>query len=72
MKHPMPDEPSGRALRQQRALWLEAARDARYRPHAELAPSFVSHARAVHRQLMQLCRGAVPSSFAPFEVPTHG
>jgi hypothetical protein len=41
-------------LRTIRALWIEAARDARYRPHRDLAPAYIRQARQVHRQLMGL------------------
>jgi hypothetical protein len=47
---------SAATLRQQRAMWLWAARDAAYRAHAELAPHFITQARAVHRALLQLTR----------------
>jgi hypothetical protein len=55
-------------LRQHRALWLQAARDCRYRAHRDLGPHFIHQARAVHRQLLQLIRAAAASSFRPLEV----
>jgi hypothetical protein len=47
---------SASALRTIRALWIEAARDAKYRPHRELTPGYVRQARQVQRQLLQLRR----------------
>jgi hypothetical protein len=49
---------SASTLRSIRATWLDPARDARYRAHAELAPGYVRQARRVHRQLLQLERRA--------------
>jgi hypothetical protein len=43
-------------LRAIRDTLLCAARDARYRPHAELAPGYVTRARQINRNLLQLAR----------------
>jgi hypothetical protein len=48
---------SASTLRAIRNGWLLAARDAKYRPHRELAPSYVVQARRVHRQLLALQAG---------------
>jgi hypothetical protein len=45
---------SAKELRRMRATWLEAARDARYRSHADLAPGYVFRAKQAHRQLLKL------------------
>jgi hypothetical protein len=50
---------SAATLRAIRNGWLLAARDARYRPYAELAPGYVVQARRVQRQLLAL-RGGRP------------
>jgi hypothetical protein len=45
---------SAALLRLQRATWLAAARDARYRPHVDLIPHYLIQARRVQRQLLAL------------------
>jgi hypothetical protein len=49
-------------LRKMRDTLLQAARDARYRPPAELAPGYVLGARQVHRQLLQAAHNAATHS----------
>jgi hypothetical protein len=45
---------SAATLRTIRALWIAAARDAKYRPQREPAPAFVARAGQVQWQLLQL------------------
>jgi hypothetical protein len=47
---------SAATLRTVRDTLLLAARDARYRPHADLAPGYVTRARQINRKLLQLAR----------------
>jgi hypothetical protein len=51
---------SAATLRAVRNGWITAARDAKYRRHRDLAPHFVTQARAVHRALLQLIREVSP------------
>jgi hypothetical protein len=45
---------SASTLQKMRDTLLQAARDARYRPHAELAPAYVQREKQSHRELLKL------------------
>jgi hypothetical protein len=47
---------SAATLRSLRDVLLWAARDARHRAHAIEAPGYVTRARSINRQLVQLAR----------------
>jgi hypothetical protein len=49
---------SASTLRSQRDIWLWAAREALWQPHADQAPQYVLAAKRLHRQLLKLQGGA--------------